>query len=100
VRNASDAMSCVEDRPRRLTIGTETVGGDVRLTVQDSGIGFSPETADRLFESFYTTKEDGMGIGLSVSRSIIQAHNGQLWATPNDGPGVTFAFSIPYECSS
>jgi C4-dicarboxylate-specific signal transduction histidine kinase len=100
VRNASDAMSCVEDRPRRLTIGTETVGGDVRLTVQDSGIGFSPETADRLFESFYTTKEDGMGIGLSVSRSIIQAHNGQLWATPNNGPGVTFAFSIPYECSS
>jgi signal transduction histidine kinase len=71
------------------------MAGSVCLTVRDTGIGFAPEAADRLFESFYTTKEDGMGIGLSVSRSIIEAHRGRLWATGNDGPGSTFAFSIP-----
>jgi signal transduction histidine kinase len=51
---------------------------------------------DRLFDSFYTTKNDGMGIGLSVSRSIIASHHGRLWATPNEGPGATFSFSIPF----
>jgi len=97
VRNASDAMSGIEDRPRRLLIRTEQVDEGVCLRVQDSGIGFDPAIADRLFESFYTTRTDGMGIGLSVSRSIIEAHGGRLWATPNDGPGATFAFSIPCE---
>jgi len=67
----------------------------VRLSVQDSGVGFSPEVANKMFESFYTTKSDGMGVGLSVSRSIIEANHGRLWATANDGPGATFAFSIP-----
>ena len=100
VRNASEAMSDVDDMPRRLVIGTETDGSQVRVRVQDSGIGFSCEAAGRLFEPFYTTKQDGMGIGLSVSRSIIEAHHGKLWATPNDGPGVTFAFSIPCEHDS
>ena len=100
VRNASEAMNDVEDRPRRLVIGTEIEGSNVRVRVQDSGIGFSPEACARLFESFYTTKQDGMGIGLSVSRSIIEAHHGKLWATPNDGPGVTFTFSVPCEPSS
>jgi signal transduction histidine kinase len=69
----------------------------VRLSVQDAGVGFEPQSLDRLFQTFYTTKEDGMGIGLSVSRSIIENHQGRLWATPNDGPGVTFFFSIPRE---
>ena len=96
LHNASDAMSDVEDRPRQLLIRTESDhGGNVRLIVQDTGIGFAPETVDRIFESFYTTKPDGMGIGLSVSRSIIEAHRGRLWATPNDGPGSSVAFSIP-----
>ena len=96
LRNASDAMSAVDDRPRQLLIRTERDEGDrVRLTVQDAGIGFAPQTADRLFETFYTTKNDGMGIGLSVSRSIIESHGGRLWATPNHGPGATFSFSIP-----
>jgi len=72
----------------------------VLVTVQDSGIGLSSEDPERLFESFYTTKEDGMGIGLSVSRSIIEAHRGRLWAVPNDGPGATFAFSIPFDDAS
>ena len=95
VRNASDAMRDVEDRPRRLLIRTEQIDENVCVTVQDSGIGFDTASADRLFESFYTTKPEGMGIGLSVSRSIIEAHGGRLWATANDRPGATFAFSIP-----
>lgn len=96
VRNASDAMTTVDDRPRDLLIRTERDEGDgVRITVKDVGVGFGPEAADKLFEAFYTTKEDGMGIGLSVSRSIIEAHHGRLWAAANDGAGATFSFSIP-----
>jgi signal transduction histidine kinase len=67
----------------------------VRLIVKDVGVGLTPEAGDKLFEAFYTTKKDGMGIGLSVSRSIIEKHHGRLWAETNDGPGATFAFSIP-----
>ncbi len=96
LRNASDAMSTIHDRPRDLLIRTEPDDNDrVRLSVSDVGIGFEPQAADRLFEAFYTTKNEGMGIGLSVSRSIIERHHGRLWATPNNGPGVTFSFSIP-----
>jgi PAS domain S-box-containing protein len=96
LRNASDAMSGVDARPRQLLIRTEEDEDDqVRLTVKDAGVGFADQAADRLFQSFYTTKDDGMGIGLSVSRSIIESHHGRLWAMPNNGPGVTFSFSIP-----
>jgi PAS domain S-box-containing protein len=96
VRNASDAMSGIDNRPRQLLIRTQPdEGGHVRLSVQDAGVGFDPQVIDRLFDSFYTTKNDGMGIGLSVSRSIIASHHGRLWATPNEGPGATFSFSIP-----
>ena len=96
LRNASDAMNTVHDRPRELLIRTERDEGDrVLLSVKDAGIGFDPQTADRLFETFYTTKNDGMGVGLCVSRSIIESHQGRLWATLNDGPGATFSFSIP-----
>jgi C4-dicarboxylate-specific signal transduction histidine kinase len=98
IRNASDAMGSVEDRPRQMVLRTEQVGDHVRLSVQDSGVGFAPEVANQMFESFYTTKSDGMGVGLSVSRSIIEANRGRLWATANDGPGATFAFSLPCEC--
>lgn len=94
--NAADAMSGVDDRPRRLLIRTGRDAGDrVHLTVQDTGVGFGPQGVDKLFDAFYTTKPGGMGIGLSVSRSIIENHQGRLWAAPNDGPGATFAFSIP-----
>jgi PAS domain S-box-containing protein len=97
--NASEAMNGVDGRPRQLTIRTERDGGDgVRLTVQDVGVGFEPQALNSLFEAFYTTKISGMGIGLSVSRSIIESHHGRIWAAPNDGPGATFAFSIP--CAS
>jgi len=96
LQNASDAMSIVDDRPRRLVIRTEQDNGDhVRVTVQDAGVGFPPQDADKLFDAFYTTKENGMGIGLSVSRSIVEKHHGRLWAVPNDGPGATVSFSIP-----
>jgi PAS domain S-box-containing protein len=98
LRNASDAMSAVDDRPRQMLIRTERDKDDhVRLMVKDAGAGFAPQAADRLFDSFYTTKNDGMGIGLSVSRSIIESHHGRLWATLNTGPGATFSFSIPRE---
>ena len=96
LRNAADAMSTIDDRPRELLIRTERdEGNQVRLSVKDSGVGFTPQAAEKIFEAFYTTKTDGMGIGLSISRSIIEAHQGRLWATPNDGPGSTFSFAIP-----
>ena len=96
LRNASDAMRGVKDHPREMVIKTEKDdSGSVRLTVQDAGEGIPPQDMDRLFEAFYTTKSDGMGMGLSVSRSIIENHGGRLWASPNDGPGATFSFSIP-----
>jgi signal transduction histidine kinase len=94
--NAKDAMSGVEDRPRHLVVRTlREADLGARLTVQDSGAGFEPNAAEKLFEAFYTTKTGRMGIGLSVSRSIIMAHRGRLWAAANDGPGATFSFSIP-----
>jgi PAS domain S-box-containing protein len=96
VRNALDAMNTVDDRPRALLIRTEQEEGDrVRLSVKDAGVGFDPHTMDKLFEAFYSTKADGMGVGLSVSRSIIENHQGRLWAVLNDGPGATFSFSVP-----
>jgi PAS domain S-box-containing protein len=96
LRNASDAMAGVDDGRRQLLIRTERDDGDrVRLTVQDVGVGLEAHVMDKLFQAFYTTKSSGMGIGLSVSRSIIEKHGGRLWAEANDGPGATFAFSIP-----
>jgi signal transduction histidine kinase len=96
LRNASDAMVGVHDRPRQLLIRTEREGGDhVRVIVRDAGTGFDRQSMDKLFDPFYTTKSDGMGIGLSVSRSIVEKHHGRLWAEPNDGPGATFSFSLP-----
>jgi PAS domain S-box-containing protein len=94
--NAADAMRDINDRPRLLVIRTERDTDDhIRLSVQDTGVGFEAQTAAKLFDAFYTTKSGGMGIGLSVSRSIIESHLGRLWAAANDGPGATFSFSIP-----
>jgi signal transduction histidine kinase len=96
VRNASDAMRDVNDRPRHLLVRLEREEeGGARLLVTDAGVGIEPQNIERLFDAFYTTKSDGMGIGLSVSRSIIESHGGKLWAEANDGPGTTFLFSIP-----
>ncbi len=96
LRNAVDAMNTVDDRPRDVLIRTEREDGDsVRLSVKDAGVGFDPQIMDKLFEPFYSTKNDGMGVGLSVSRSIIENHQGRLWAVLNDGPGATVSFSVP-----
>jgi signal transduction histidine kinase len=96
LRNASDAMVDVHDRPRQLLIRTEREGRDrVRLTVRDAGVGLPAQSRDSLFDAFYTTKDGGMGIGLFVSRSIVERHQGRLWAEPNDGPGATFSFFVP-----
>jgi signal transduction histidine kinase len=96
LRNASEAMVDVDDRPRQLVIRTEREDGHgVRVSVRDAGVGVDPQDIAKLLDAFYTTKPDGMGIGLSVSRSIIESHHGRLWAEPNDGPGATFSFSLP-----
>jgi PAS domain S-box-containing protein len=97
VRNASDAMAGIDHHPRRLLIRTWDRGDDqVCLSVRDTGVGIDPESLDRLFGAFMTTKSGGMGIGLFVSRSIIDRHQGHIWAERNeDGPGSTFSFSIP-----
>jgi signal transduction histidine kinase len=95
LRNAVDAMLGVDDRPRRLLIRTEAADDGVRVTVRDAGEGLGHTSMDKLFDAFYTTKADGMGIGLSVSRSIVERHRGRLWAEPNDGPGATFSFWVP-----
>lgn len=96
LRNAMDAMSTVVDRPRDLLIRTELhEDGSVHLSVKDAGTGFDPGVMAKLFEAFYSTKRDGMGVGLAVSRYIIENHHGRMWAALNDGPGATFAFSIP-----
>ncbi len=96
LRNGSDAMLGLHDRPRQLLIRTEGEDGDrVRVSVRDAGVGVDAQSMNKLFDAFFTTKSDGMGIGLSVSRSIIERHHGRLWAEPNDGPGSTFSFSIP-----
>lgn len=96
LRNAAEAMADVDDRPRNLVVRTELQDEEcVRVSVRDAGVGLDGQAAARLFQAFYTTKSDGMGIGLSVSRSIIERHHGRLWAEPNEGPGATFSFSIP-----
>ena len=98
LRNASDAMSTVDERPRDLLIKTEVDHGNgVRLSVRDAGIGFAPDAAEKLFDAFYTTKPDGMGVGLSVSRSIIERHHGRLWGAANEDHGATFVFSLPID---
>ena len=94
--NAADAMLAVNDRPREIQIKTELDTDDlVRVTVRDSGAGFDSQDANKLFAAFFSTKPQGMGIGLSVSRSIIESHHGRIWAVKNEGSGATFAFAIP-----
>jgi C4-dicarboxylate-specific signal transduction histidine kinase len=94
--NATEAMSGVEGRARELTVVSAPDGdGGVRLSVRDAGVGVPPHGLEKLFGAFHTTKPTGMGVGLSISRSIIESHEGRLWAEPNDGLGATFAFTLP-----
>jgi PAS domain S-box-containing protein len=101
IQNAIDSMTAVDHRVRQLLIQTRRDESDqVRVTVTDTGIGLPQGAAERVFESFYTTKSNGMGIGLTISRSIVEGHLGRLWVETNDGPGVTFSFSIPRSSGS
>src|SRR2546425_679882 len=96
VMNGIEAMASVGDRPPELVIRSRPHGGDqVLVAVQDAGVGIDPNTVDRLFSAFFTTKPGGLGMGLSISRSIIDAHGGRLWATPNPTHGATFHFALP-----
>ena len=95
VINGLDAMEPVTDRPRELLIRSQHEAELVLVAVQDSGTGIEPDNVDQMFDAFFTTKPRGMGIGLSICRSIIEAHAGRLWASPNAGPGATFQFSLP-----
>ena len=95
--NAIQAMSGIGEGARELQISIDAVPseGGVRVGVRDTGPGLSPESLSRLFEPFYTTKPEGMGMGLSICRSIIEAHGGRLWATPCEPQGALFQFTIP-----
>ena len=96
VMNAAEAMQDIAERQKALEITTGRDGSDhVRLSVRDAGVGLDAGAIEKLFNPFYTTKSGGMGIGLSVSRSIVETHRGTLWAEANDGPGATFSFRIP-----
>jgi PAS domain S-box-containing protein len=95
VMNGIEAMSTTDARARELVITTRNVAADqVQVTVEDSGIGLDPKVMAKIFEPFYTTKPGGMGMGLSISRSILQAHGGRLWATARDGPGASLQFTL------
>ena len=100
IMNACEAMSAVDQQRRELVVATVSENAGVRLSVQDTGVGIDAASAERLFDAFYTTKTTGMGIGLSVSRSIIETHGGRLWAVSNEGRGATFSFTLPCEPST
>jgi signal transduction histidine kinase len=95
VMNGIEAMQPVTDRPRELVIRSGRDEAQVLASVTDRGVGISAEDAERLFEPFFTTKSSGMGMGLSICRSILEAHGGRLWATANVPHGATFQFTVP-----
>jgi signal transduction histidine kinase len=96
IMNAVEAISAVHEGSRKLLVGTERdATGGVVVRVTDSGPGLNPESLDRVFEAFYTTKPRGMGMGLSICRTIVEAHGGRIWASPGAGPGTTLQFALP-----
>jgi signal transduction histidine kinase len=99
ILNGIEAMSTVQDRDRELVIRTARDEGDeVRVAVRDTGIGFHPLGAERIFDAFYKTKPGGLGMGLAISRSIVEWHGGRLRAKSNGGPGATFQFTLRNAC--
>jgi signal transduction histidine kinase len=95
ILNAAEAMGSVEAEPRELLISTEQHRPGVLVAVRDSGPGIDPTHLERVFEAFYTTKPRGVGMGLSIFRSIIDAHGGRLWAEVNEPRGTIFQFTLP-----
>ena len=95
ILNGVEAMRNIDEKERNLLIKTERGDVDeVRVALQDSGVGLDPKTEEQIFDAFFTTKPAGLGMGLSISRSIVENHGGRLWAFPNDGPGATFQFTL------
>ena len=96
ILNARDAMADAPEHPPELTLGSRREdSGRVLVEVKDRGRGIDPAQADKIFEAFFSTKPTGLGMGLSVSRSIVAMHGGKIWVTPNEGPGVTMRFTLP-----
>jgi C4-dicarboxylate-specific signal transduction histidine kinase len=95
ILNGIEAMRDISDRPRRVVVRSEMREREVLVAVQDAGAGIDPKDQRRIFDAFFTTKPQGMGMGLNVSQSIVQAHDGRLWATANPGGGTTFQFTLP-----
>ena len=97
IMNGIEAMSAIMDRPRVLEISAELVDGDgLRVAVEDTGPGLDPAIAARVFDPFFTTKPNGMGIGLSICRSIVEAHGGRFWVSPRSPHGAAFKFTVPH----
>jgi signal transduction histidine kinase len=97
ILNGIEAMDSVTDRRRTLFVGSGRIGDSILVEVRDSGVGLSEP--DRIFDAFFTTKKNGLGMGLAICRSIVEAHKGKLWASSADGAGSTLYFSIPVEDS-
>jgi C4-dicarboxylate-specific signal transduction histidine kinase len=101
ILNGIEAMNTVEDPSRELVIETASLSDrEVLTTVRDSGVGLNPHTIEQIFEAFHTTKPGGLGMGLSISRSIVESHGGRLSATANDAGGATFQFTLSTHPSS
>jgi signal transduction histidine kinase len=101
ITNAVEAMIPVTDRPRELLVRTRLDGsGGVHVAVQDTGIGFDPKDGDHVFDAFFTSKRDGMGMGLSICRSVVDAHGGHIWASAASPHGALFEFTLPAEVAS
>ena len=101
ITNAIEAMDSVSERKLTLAVTVNrSKRRELRVAVSDTGVGLNTDQRDHLFDAFYTSKPCGMGMGLAISRSIIEAHHGELWVTDNDGPGVTFQFTLPIERSA
>ena len=98
VLNSKEAMSAASWQPRELLISTEHEESAILVTITDTGVGIAPENRERAFAPFFTSKEEGLGLGLSISQTIIESHGGRLWNKPNqNGLGTTFQFTLPID---
>jgi signal transduction histidine kinase len=97
-RYGVDAIEAMKDSGGELTVKSELQGGQLQFSVSDRGVGLPMEKIGQIFSAFFTNKPQGSGMGLSISRSIVESHDGRLWATSNKGPGATFHFTLPTPC--
>jgi two-component system, LuxR family, sensor histidine kinase DctS len=95
LRNAMDAMAATPAERREIVVATEAAGASITVSISDRGCGIPPEVREQLFQPFFSTKAEGMGMGLNICRSIIEFHSGRVWAEPNPGGGSVFSFTLP-----